>query len=159
MRYIKSRLYYYTSESKDESSPIMMRLLLCSLFLVQCCALSVDELQQLMKENCGLGTPHAGKLLFSCPFGGGAFTKENVKEVLEGNSIIQLNDFVFDREFKLAEGILIDYKHSFSVSSNEIELVNRDEFQGLVFSSPKNDFPTIDPPPPPSMGTENVIPV
>ena len=126
----------------------MMRLLLCSLLLVQCCALSIDELQELMHEHCGLGTPHAGKLLFSCPFVG-AFNKEKVKEVLEGDSIIQLNDFVFDRELRPTEGTVIDYKHTFSVSSNEIQLINRNDFEGLLFSLPKKDFPRIEPPPPP----------
>ena len=127
----------------------MMRLLLCSLFLAQCYALSIDELQDLMHQNCGLGTLHAGKLLFSCPFGG-AFDKEKVKDVLEeGNSIIQLNDFVFDREFRPTEGTVIDYKHSFSVFANEIELVNRGDFDGLFFSLPEENFPRIEPPPPP----------
>ena len=138
----------------------MMRLLLCSLFLAQCYALSIDELQDLMHQNCGLGAPHAGKKIFSCPFVG-VFNKEKVKEVLEGNSIIQLNDYVFDREFRVAEEDtvkVIDYKHTFSVFSNQIELVNNDEFQGLLFSMPEEKFPRLDPPSPP-METENVIPV
>ena len=124
--------------------------LLCSLLLVPCYALSIDELQDLMHQNCGLGTPHAGKLLFSCPFSG-AFNKEKVEEVLEGNSIVQLNDYVFDREFRVAEDTVkvIDYKHTFSVSSNEIQLINRNDFEGLLFSLPKKDFPRIEPPPPP----------
>ena len=131
--------------------------LLCSLYLARCNALSLDELQQLMKENCGIGAPHAGKMLFSCPFVDGAFNEQNVQEVLEGNGVVQLNDFVFDRELRPTEGTVIEYKHTFSVSSNEIKLVNKDEFQGLIFSMPADSFPRRDPPPPPSMGTENVI--
>jgi len=123
-----------------------MKLLLCSLLLAQCYALSIDELQQLMHEHCGLGTPHAGKKIFSCPFSdGGAFNKENIEGVLEGDSIIQLNDFVFDREFRART--VVDYKHTFSLSSNQIELVSRDKFQGLLFSIPEENFPRIEPPP------------
>ena len=94
--------------------------LLCSLYLVQCNALSFDELQDLMHQNCGLGSPTEDhkELIFSCKLPD-EISEDSVQELFNAYAYVEMKDHVFDRTFFDRE---IELRHSFKVPTASISI-------------------------------------
>ena len=94
--------------------------LLCSLYLVQCNALSFDELQDLMHQNCGLGSPTEDhkELIFSCKLPD-EISEDSVQELFNAYAYVEMKDHVFDRTFFFRE---IELRHSFKVPTASISI-------------------------------------
>ena len=99
----------------------MKRLLLCSLLLVQCSALSMNELQDLMHQNCGLGAPSEDhkELVFFCQLPD-EISEDSVQELFNAYAYVEMKDHVFDRMF--SDDGVNDIRHSFRVPTASISI-------------------------------------
>ena len=115
--------------------------LLCSLYLVQCNALSFDELQDLMHQNCGLGSPTEDhkELIFSCKLPD-EISEDSVQELFNAYAYVEMKDHVFDRIF--SDDGEIELKHSFRVPTASISI----GASALSFAIASEGFPFLPPP-------------
>ena len=114
--------------------------LLCSLYLVQCNALSLDELQNLMHQNCGLGSPTEDhkELIFSCKLPD-EISEDSVQELFNAYAYVEMKDHVFDRTFFDRE---IELRHTFRVPTASIDMDTTE----LSFAIAREGFPIFTPP-------------
>ena len=100
-----------------------MKLLLCSLLLVQCSALTMSDLQDLMHQNCGLGAPSEDhkELYFFCQLPD-EISEDSVQEVLNAHAYVEMKDHVFDRIF--SDDGINEIRHSFRVPTALINIDN-----------------------------------
>ena len=124
---------------------MMKRLLLCYLFLAQCSALSMNDLQDTLRLICGLGdrSEDQTELYFYCKLTDD-MDEDSVQELLDTHAYVQMKDHLFDRMFS-PTGI-IEMRHSFKVPTSTITLEN----SYLSFVVAREGFPEIKPPPIPT---------
>lgn len=113
-----------------------MKLLLCSLLLAQCYALSIDELQDLMHQNCGLGSPSEDHkdLYFFCQLPD-KISKDSVQEVLNAHAYVEMKDHLFDQIF--SDDGINDIRHTFRVPTASINI----DTSELSFAIARKGFP------------------
>lgn len=115
---------------------MMKRLLLCYLFLAQCSALTMSDLQDILRSKCGLGSPSEDHkdLYFFCQLPDD-ITKDSVQELLNAHAYVEMKDHLFDQIF--SDDGINDIRHTFRVPT---ALINIDTSE-LSFAIARKGFP------------------